>query len=218
MPRHPLPLPERLGNTTDNLDDNATLASAVPTRPSAQAAGARTSGSGSESAASSTGMASGEPQLPSATQTLRTNSARPDRRTADPREKECQVDSSKAVASNSTSSGKSVPGCPRMPFRHPGRVGQDRGWGGARPRGRTLDSARATGRRQPGEDGGRRASAPRSRLSEASTQRALAGRVTRDRFTSLDDVNLARTSRKYRGRHVHAPAPARRPPTSACAT
>jgi hypothetical protein len=43
------------------------MAPAEPTRPSAQAACARTNGSASESAEVSTGTASGDPRLPSPT-------------------------------------------------------------------------------------------------------------------------------------------------------
>jgi hypothetical protein len=98
-------------DSTDALDDMAALASAEPTRPSAQAACARTDGSGSESAEVSTGTAVGDPQLPSPTQTLRAKPARPARRIAEPLDNASQAASSSAVSSNSTSEGASVPGC-----------------------------------------------------------------------------------------------------------
>lgn len=79
--------------------------------PSAQAACARTSGSGSESAEVSTGTASREPQLPSPTQTLRAKPARPARRIAEPLENESQATSLSAVSSNSINDGDAVPGC-----------------------------------------------------------------------------------------------------------
>jgi hypothetical protein len=75
-------------DSTDDLDDNVALASAVPNRPSAQAACARTNGSESESADVST--ASGDPQLPSPTHTLHAEPARRARRMAEPLEKESQ--------------------------------------------------------------------------------------------------------------------------------
>lgn len=59
----------------------------------------------------STGTASGDPQLPSPTHTLRANPARPARRIADPLENESQAASSSAVSSSSMSDGDSVPGC-----------------------------------------------------------------------------------------------------------
>lgn len=98
-------------DSTDSPDDRAALAWADPTRPSAQAACARTNGSGSESADASTGTASGDPQLPSPTQTLRAKPARPARRMADPLENESQEASSSAASSSSMSDGDSVPGC-----------------------------------------------------------------------------------------------------------
>jgi hypothetical protein len=72
-------------DSTDNLDPNAARASADLTRLSAQAACARTNGSGSESAEISTGTASGAPQFPIATATFRRNPTYPARRIADPR-------------------------------------------------------------------------------------------------------------------------------------
>ena len=98
-------------DSTASLDETAALASAEPIMPSAQAACPRTSGSGSDSAGTSTGTASGDPQFPSDTQTLRANPARPARRIADPLENESHAASSSATASNSTSEGASVPGC-----------------------------------------------------------------------------------------------------------
>jgi hypothetical protein len=89
---------------------NASLASAESTRPSAQAACARTNGSVSDSAEVSTGTASGDPQLPSPTQTLRAKPARPARRMAEPLENESQASSSSAVSSSSMSEGDAVPG------------------------------------------------------------------------------------------------------------
>jgi hypothetical protein len=93
--------------------DNADLASADPTLPSAQAACARTNGTGSDSARESTGTASREPQLPSPTHTLRANPALPDRRIAEPRENASHAASSSAVSSNAMSDGDAVPGCDR---------------------------------------------------------------------------------------------------------
>lgn len=98
-------------DSTASLDETAALASAEPILPSAHAACARTSGSGSDSAGTSAGTASGDPQLPSDTQTLRAKPARPARRMADPLENESHAASSSATASNSTSEGASVPGC-----------------------------------------------------------------------------------------------------------
>jgi hypothetical protein len=103
-------LTDSLGST-EILDDSAAFASAVPTRPSAQAACARTNGSGSERATVSTGPASGDPQLPSPTQTLRANPARPARRIADPLENESHAASSNAASRSSISDGAAVPGC-----------------------------------------------------------------------------------------------------------
>lgn len=88
----------------------AALASDASTLPSAQAACARTNGAGSDSADESTGTASGDPQLPRPTQTLRANPGRPARRMAEPLENECQAASSNAVSSNSMSDGEAVPG------------------------------------------------------------------------------------------------------------
>jgi hypothetical protein len=97
--------------SADACADNADLASAEPTLPSAQAACARTNGSGSDNALASTGTAFGEPQLPSPTQTLRANPALPDRRIAEQRKNESHASSSSAVSSNSMSDGDAVPGC-----------------------------------------------------------------------------------------------------------
>jgi hypothetical protein len=97
--------------STDAAVDSADLASAEPTLPSAQAACARTNGSGSDNARASTATASGEPQLPSPTQTLRANPALPERRIAEPRENESHAASSSAVSSSATSEGERVPGC-----------------------------------------------------------------------------------------------------------
>jgi hypothetical protein len=97
--------------STDAAVDNADLASAEPTLPSAQAACARTNGSGSDNALESTGMASGEPQLPSPTHTLRANPVLPERRIAEPRENESHAASSSAVSSSAMSEGERVPGC-----------------------------------------------------------------------------------------------------------
>jgi DNA invertase Pin-like site-specific DNA recombinase len=97
--------------STDACADNADLASAEPTLPRAQAACARTNGSGSDNARESTATAAGEPQLPSPTHTLRANPALPERRIADPRENESHSVSSSAVSSNSMSDGDEVPGC-----------------------------------------------------------------------------------------------------------
>jgi hypothetical protein len=98
-------------DSTDALDDMAALASAVPTRPSAQTACPRTSGSGSASPAVSTGTASGDAQLPSPTHTLRAHPARPARRNADPLENESHAASSSAVSSSAMSDGEAVPAC-----------------------------------------------------------------------------------------------------------
>lgn len=89
----------------------AATAEADPTLPNAQAACPRTSGSGSDKEEVSTGTASGEAQLPSPTQRLRANPARPALRIAEPRENDSQEDSSSAVSNNSISDGDSVPGC-----------------------------------------------------------------------------------------------------------
>jgi hypothetical protein len=98
-------------DSTDALDTNASLASAEPTRRSAQAACTRTNASGSKSADVSTGTASGDSQLPSPTQMLRAKPARPARRTAEPLENESYEASSSAISSNSIRDGDSVPGC-----------------------------------------------------------------------------------------------------------
>jgi DNA invertase Pin-like site-specific DNA recombinase/predicted component of type VI protein secretion system len=63
-------------DSTNSLDASAVRASAEPIRPSAQAACDRTNGSESESADVSTGTASGDPQLPSATATFRNSPRR----------------------------------------------------------------------------------------------------------------------------------------------
>jgi hypothetical protein len=68
-------------------------------------------GAGSDRARESTGTASGEPQLPSPTHTLRANPARPERRSAEPRENASHAVSSSAVSSNAMSDGEAVPGC-----------------------------------------------------------------------------------------------------------
>jgi hypothetical protein len=100
------------GSASDrDARSKACLASDESTRPRAQAACARTNGSGSESADVSTGTASGEPQLPSPTQTLRAKPARPARRMAEPLENASQAASSNAVSSSSMSEGDAVPGC-----------------------------------------------------------------------------------------------------------
>ena len=92
-------------------EDSSSPAAAPPTRPSAHAACPRTNGSGSASACVSTGSASGDPQLPSETQTLRANPALPARRMAEPRENDSQASGSSAISSNSMSRGELVPGC-----------------------------------------------------------------------------------------------------------
>jgi hypothetical protein len=97
--------------STDTRDDNADLAPAEPSLPSAQAACVRTNGSASDNALVSTGTASGDAQLPSPTQTLRANPARPARRIAEPRENESHAASSSAVSSSAMSDGDVVPGC-----------------------------------------------------------------------------------------------------------
>jgi hypothetical protein len=121
-------------DSTAALDTNAARAAADPTRLSAQAACARTTGSGSDNARASTRTASGDPQLPAATsaslqlpsptQTLRAKPARPARRMADPLENASQAASSSATSSSSISDGASVPGreaaadelCPARPL------------------------------------------------------------------------------------------------------
>ena len=97
--------------STDTRDHRADLASAEPTLPSAQAACARTNGSASDNALASAGTASGDPQLPSPTQALRANPARPARRIAEPLENESHAASSSAVSSSAMSDGEAVPGC-----------------------------------------------------------------------------------------------------------
>jgi hypothetical protein len=62
------------------LKGGALSAAADPTRPSAQAAGPRASGTVSESAATSTGTTSSSPQFPNATHTLRSSPFRRVRR------------------------------------------------------------------------------------------------------------------------------------------
>jgi hypothetical protein len=84
-------------------------------RPSAQAACARNSGSESDNAAVNAGTASGDPQLPSPTHTLRAKPARPARRIAEPLVNASQAASTKAILSSSTSEGASVPGCDDPP-------------------------------------------------------------------------------------------------------
>jgi hypothetical protein len=98
-------------DSIDARDDNAAMASADPTRPSAHAACARTNDSGSDNARVSAVTVSGDPQLPSPTQTLRAKPARPARRIAEPLENASQAASSSATSSSSTSEGASVPGC-----------------------------------------------------------------------------------------------------------
>ena len=88
---------------------SAADASGEPISPSAHAACPRTNGSGSESAEASTGTASGDPQLPSATATLRKKPARPGRRSGEPRENASQPGLSMDM--RSTSEGERVPGC-----------------------------------------------------------------------------------------------------------
>jgi hypothetical protein len=63
-------------DSTSSRSRSASTAASVPIRPSAHAACPRTSGSSSDSAPASTGTASGEPQLPSATATLRSSPRR----------------------------------------------------------------------------------------------------------------------------------------------
>jgi hypothetical protein len=87
---------------------STTQAAGEATSPSAQAACPRTNGSGSDSASTSGGTASSDPQLPSATATLRSNPSRRARRTGEPR-----VNSSHASGDNrmsSTSEGEIIPG------------------------------------------------------------------------------------------------------------
>src|SRR5690606_37415086 len=69
----------------------------------------RTNDSESESATANTDTASEEPQLPSATATLRRKPARPARRTGEPRENPSHPDSS--IDMRSISEGDAVPGC-----------------------------------------------------------------------------------------------------------
>jgi hypothetical protein len=97
--------------STEVRSERAALASAEPSLPSAQAACARTNGSASDNPLVSTGTASGDAQLPSPTQTLRANPARPARRIAEPRENESHAASSSAVSSSAMSDGERVPGC-----------------------------------------------------------------------------------------------------------
>jgi hypothetical protein len=84
-------------------------ASGEPISPNAQAACPRTNGSGSESAAANTGTASEEPQLPSATATLRRKPTRPARLNGEPRENASQP--AESMDMRSTSDGAAVPGC-----------------------------------------------------------------------------------------------------------
>jgi hypothetical protein len=97
-------------DSTAALETNAARASADVTRLSAQAACARTTGSGSESASVRIGTVSGDPQFPSPTQTLRAKPTRPARRMADPLEDASHAASSSATSSSSIGDGASVPG------------------------------------------------------------------------------------------------------------
>lgn len=92
-----------------NEASSAATAPDEPISPNAQAACPRTNGSGSESAATNTGAASEEPQLPSATATLRRKPARPARLNGEPRENASHPASSMDM--RSTSDGDRVPGC-----------------------------------------------------------------------------------------------------------
>jgi len=98
-------------SSEETAEESSALAAAPPTRPNAQAACPLTNGAGSASARASTGSASSDPQLPSETQRLRANPARPARRMAEPRENDSQASGSRAISSNPTSFGESVPGC-----------------------------------------------------------------------------------------------------------
>ena len=82
-----------------------------PISRSAQTACARTNGSGSLSEADNTGIASLDPQSPSATHTLRANPARPARRIGEPRASASHAPPSSAVSSSAISDGERVPGC-----------------------------------------------------------------------------------------------------------
>lgn len=99
--------------STPNDAPSTASASGAPISPNAHAACPRTNGSGSESAEVSTGTASGDPQFPSATATLRRKPARPARRKADPRENASQPASSMDM--RSISEGERVPGCQPSP-------------------------------------------------------------------------------------------------------
>lgn len=94
-------------DSDDNLDASASNASSVPILPSAQAACPRTNDSESESAAVSAGTASGDPQLPSATATLRNKPRRLARLTGEPLNR--RENSSCESPINSTSSAPCTP-------------------------------------------------------------------------------------------------------------
>jgi hypothetical protein len=98
-------------SSTEALPSSAEKAAADEILPRAHAACPRTNGAGSESASESTGTASDEPQLPSATETFRAMPARPARRIADPRVNDSHASSESAVSSSSVSGGPSVPEC-----------------------------------------------------------------------------------------------------------
>jgi DNA invertase Pin-like site-specific DNA recombinase len=95
--------------SSGSRSSSAARADSEPICPSAHAECPRTTADGSDSAARSTGTASSDPQLPSATATLRRNPGSPALRTAEPRENASQPDAS--IAMRSISDGEAVPGC-----------------------------------------------------------------------------------------------------------
>jgi hypothetical protein len=97
-------------DSTDALDTNAARASADLTRLSAQAACARTKGSGSDNARASTGTAFRRPIAEADADVARAKPARLARRIAEPLENASQAASSSATSIRSISDGGSVPG------------------------------------------------------------------------------------------------------------
>jgi hypothetical protein len=95
--------------SSSSRSSSAARADSEPICPSAHAECPRTTADGSDSATCSTGTASSDPQLPSATATLRRNPGSPALRTAEPRENASQPDAS--IDMRSISDGEAVPGC-----------------------------------------------------------------------------------------------------------
>ena len=96
-------------DSSANREESASSPAGESTRPSAQAACPRTMGVASESADTSVGTASSDPQLPNATHTLRSNPERPALSTGEPanERRNPRPDNDKSRSANSISGGPS---------------------------------------------------------------------------------------------------------------